>query len=191
MLIPNDYDSAKAYDGGSFATIPVGGHVCRVIDAREATSRNGNPMIEVAVDIAEGGPDDGFYKAIFDSKRASKPDAKWPCVFRTALLTKDGKTSGFFKGLITAIEESNAGYNFKATGGDEKTLKGKMVGFNFGEEEWRKTDGSIGTSVKPFYAVSVAKVREGIDPPPAKKLKESALSSKGFKEVDEPELPFE
>ena len=191
MMIPNDYDSAKAYTGGgSFATLPVGGHVCRIIDAREATSRQGNPMLEVAIDIAEGGPDDGFYKDMFESKRASKPDAKWPCIFRTGLLNKEGKTSGFFKGLITAIEDSNAGYNFKATGGDEKTLKGKMVGFNFGEEEWRKSDGSIGVSVKPFWAVSVEKVREGIDPPERKKLKENAASSKAFKEVEDVDLPF-
>ena len=191
MMIPNDYDSAKAYTGGgSFATLPVGGHVCSIIDAREATSRQGNPMLEVAIDIAEGGPDDGFYKDMFESKRASKPDAKWPCIFRTGLLNKEGKTSGFFKGLITAIEDSNAGYNFKATGGDEKTLKGKMVGFNFGEEEWRKSDGSIGVSVKPFWAVSVEKVREGIDPPERKKLKENAASSKAFKEVEDVDLPF-
>lgn len=191
MMIPNDYDQAKAFDGGSsYATLPVGGHVCKIIDAREATSRNGNPMLEVAIDIAEGGPDDGFYKDMFDSKRASKPDAKWPCIFRTGLLNKEGKTSGFFKGLITAVEDSNAGYNFKATGGDEKTLKGKMVGFNFGEEEWRKSDGSIGVSVKPFWAVNVDKVREGIDPPERKKLKESAAASKSFKEVDDVELPF-
>lgn len=191
MMIPNDYDQAKAFDGGSsYATLPVGGHVCKIIDAREATSRNGNPMLEVAIDIAEGGPDDGFYKDMFDSKRASKPDAKWPCIFRTGLLNKEGKTSGFFKGLITAVEDSNAGYNFKATGGDEKTLKGKMVGFNFGEEEWRKSDGSIGVSVKPFWAVNVAKVREGIDPPERKKLKESAAASKSFKEVDDVDLPF-
>ena len=125
MLIPNDYDSAKAYDGGSFATIPVGGHVCRIIDAREATSRNGNPMIEVAVDIAEGGPDDGFYKAIFDSKRASKPDAKWPCVFRTALLTKDGKTSGFFKGLSPPLRRATPGITSRPLAATKRRSKAR------------------------------------------------------------------
>lgn len=191
MMIPNDFDQARAYDGGSFATLPVGGHICRIIEAREATSKNGNPMIEVAIDIAEGGPDDGFYRSVYDYKKSKDANAKWPCVFRTSLLTKDGKTSGFFKGLITAIEESNTAYNFKSTGGDEKTLKNKMVGFNFGEEEWIKSDGSVGTSVKPFYAVSVSRVREGIDPPPIKKLKGgTAAASNGFKEVSDDELPF-
>ncbi len=197
MIIPNDFDSAKAYDGKGFDAIPAGGHICRIIGARAAKSRNGNDMIEVAFDIAEGGAYDGRFQERFDALRKDNAQAKWPNggMFRTALLTREGRTSGYFKGLITAIEESNAGYSFKAAGGDENTLKGKLVGFNFGEEEYRGNDGSIRTSVKAAYAVSVQTVRAGIEPP-AKKLYKpivgEQMAAQGFTEVDDDSvsLPF-
>ena len=152
-------------------------------------------MLEIAFDIAENGPDDGRFKERFDYLRKQKPDAKWPNagMFRTGILTNDGKTSGFFKGFITSVEESNAGYNFRNSGCNEETLKGKLVGFNFGEEDYKGNDGKIKTGVKAFYAVSVQSVRNGIEPPPKKEYKPGpgeSLTAKGFTEVSEPDLPF-
>lgn len=196
LNLPNDYDTARAYDGAGFDALPPGGHVCRIIAARAAKSRSGNDMLEVAFDIAEGSEHDGRFKERFDSIRNSRPDAKWPNggMFRTGLVTKDGRTSGYFKGLITAIEESNPGYNFKATGCNEDTMKGKMVGFNFGEEEYKGSDGNIRTSVKAAYAVSVQTARSGIEPPPKKLYKPrpgESMAAQGFTEVeDDPSLPF-
>ena len=120
MILPSDFDNAKAYDGSSYNALPVGGHICRIVGAMGTKSKNGNDMIELAFDIAENGPDDGRFKDRFDYLRKSKPDAKWPNdgTFRTAILTKDGKTSGYFKGVITAVEESNPGYSFKGAGCD-------------------------------------------------------------------------
>ena len=35
MILPNDYDSTKAYDGtGGYTPLPVGGHICRIVGAR-------------------------------------------------------------------------------------------------------------------------------------------------------------
>lgn len=195
IKMPNDYDTARAYDGQGASPLSIGPHICRIVSAKQETSRNGNPMLVVAFDIAENGPDDGYYKAQYDRKRAYNADAKWPGIFRTGLTNKDGGTSGFFKGLITSVEESNTGYSFKAAGYDENSLKGKLVGFNFGEEEWRKRDNSIGVSVKPFYAVSVGRVREGIAPPPRKVLndQQAQMERQGFTPVenDDDELPFD
>ena len=197
ITIPSDYGTAKAYTGESeFSPLPIGGHICKIIGARATKSRNGNDMLEVAFDIAEGGPDDGRFKERFDAMRKSKPDCKWPNggMFRTGVQTKDGTTNSFFKGLITAVEESNAGYNFAATNGNEETLKGKMVGFNFGEEEYKGNDGNIRTAVKAFYAVSVQTVRNGIAPPKKHEYKPrpgESMAAKGFTEVDPgDELPF-
>lgn len=196
MNLPSDYNSAKAYDGtGSFTPLPVGGHICKIVGARVTKSRNNNDMIEVAFDIAENGPDDGRFNDQFQERRAQQADAKWPNggIFRTAILTKEGKTSGFFKGLITSVEESNVGYSFQNAGCDEGTLKGKLVGFNFGEEEFKGNDGTIKTTVKAFYAVSVARVREGVIPPPKKLYKPAlgeSMAAKGFKEVQDDKLPF-
>jgi len=196
IQLASDYDSTRAYDGNSFPALPVGGHICRIIGARGTKSSKGNDMIEVAFDIAEGGEFDGRFNDRFNELRKQNPDAKWPNggMFRTAILTKEGKTSGYFKGLITAIEESNTGYNFRNTGCDEGTLKGKFVGFNFGEEDFKGSDGKIRTSVKAFYAVSAKTVREGIQPPKKHEYKPApgeTVSNQDFTEVeDDPELPF-
>ena len=32
--IPNNYDSARAYDGNALPTLPLGGHICKVHSAR-------------------------------------------------------------------------------------------------------------------------------------------------------------
>lgn len=197
MNLPNDFDKARAYGGqGDFSPLRVGGHICRIIGAREGKFSTGADMIEVAFDIAEGGPDDGRFQKRFDLLRAQRADAKWPNagMFRTGLLNREGKCSGFFKGLITAVEESNPGYSFKETGCKEATLKGKMVGFNFGEEEYMGNDGNLHTAIKAFYAVSVDRVREGIEPPKKKEYKPrpgQQMAAHGFTEVDPgDELPF-
>lgn len=193
IKLGNDYDQARAYDGQGFEALPVGPHICRILEARAEKSREGADMIVVAFDIAENGEYDGYYKQQYERRVGYNVEAKWPGVFRTVVLTREGKTSGYFKGLITSVEESNAGYGFRAAGCEETTLKGKLVGFNFGEEEWRKQDGSVGVAVKPFYAVSVQKVREGMEPPQRKALndQQAQMERRGFTRVDDDsELPF-
>lgn len=198
MNIPKDFDTAKGYTGQSINALPIGPHCCRIIGARMMTASTGTEMLEVAFDIAEGGPDDGRFRERFDSLRKQNPQAKWPNggIFRTGIITREGKTNAYFKGLITAVEESNAGYSFKGTNCNEATLKDKMLAFNFGEEDYKGSDGQIRTSVKPFYAVSVATARAGMEPPRKKEYRPKpgeALTSQGFTEVpaeEVPDLPF-
>lgn len=205
--IPRDYDSARGFDGSNGPQLTPGGHICRIQAVRVEQSRSGKDMLVVAFDIAENGEFDGYYKARYDRARGFDANAKWPGVFRVTLLNSEGKTNGFFKGFIEAVEGSNSNYNFKATNGDEQSLRGKLVGFNFGEEEYcQQSTGEIKTSVKPSYAVSVARVREGVIPP-AKKLYKSQdnpfaasaplpapsneqMRMTGFTPVDDDELPF-
>lgn len=190
--IPNDFTSARAYDGkGGFDTLAVGPHICKIMSAKVEKARSGKDMLIVAFDISEGSQYDGWYKEQFERRKGNNPDAKWPGIFRTCLTNNDGRTSGFFKGLITAVEESNSGYNFLATQGDERSLGGKLVAFNFGEEEYVGSDGKLHTTVRPAYAISIKTAREGIEPPQRKAARGSA--SQGFSEVakeDLPDLPF-
>ena len=193
MILPNDYDSARAYDGKGFDALPAGGHICKIIGARATQSRNGNDMLEIAFDIAEGSEHDGRFKRRFDDLRKQNPNVKWPNAGMFRVVTAfNGQTNSFFKGFLTAVEESNAGYSFKAAGCNEETLKGKLVGFAFGEEEYRRNDGKVGTAVKAAYAVSVQRVREGIEPPKKKALRADSAAPampQGLTEVTD-ELPF-
>lgn len=206
--IPRDYDTAQAA-GGNAPQLTPGGHVCRIQGVRvEKTRQTNKDMLVVAFDIAEHSEFDGFFKAKYERSSQFNNNAKWPGVFRVTILNAQGGTNGFFKGFIEAVEDSNNGYNFKATNGNEQTLKGKYVGFNFGEEEYEYTDRQtgeirVGVSCKPAYAISVARVHEGIAPP-AKKLlnggspQSSAPSTRpvgqpdaqGFQEVEDDDLPF-
>lgn len=191
--LPSDYRTARAFDGTGGPTLTPGGHICRISAAKLDTARSGAEMLVVAFDIAEGGAFDGYYKERHARATGYNPNAKWPGVFRTGILNREGKTNGYFKGLITAIEESNPGYSFEATNGNEATLAGKMVGFCFGEEEFRASDGTVKVAVKPFYAVSVAKVREGLPVPARKPLndQQAQMERQGFTQADDDdELPF-
>ena len=203
--IPRDYDTARAFDGTGGPQLTPGGHICRIQGVRLEKTRNTNKdMLVVAFDIAEGSELDGYYKARFERSSGFRRDAKWPGVYRCTLLNANGDTNGFFKGFIEALEDSNTGYSFKASKGDEQQMKGKYVGFNFGEEEYEYTDRQtgeikVGTSVKPAYAISIARVHEGIAPPLKKPLERRSSSTRivgqpdaqGFQEVEDDELPFE
>lgn len=207
--IPRDYDTARAFDGTGGPQLTPGGHICRIQGVRlEKTQKTNKDMLVVAFDIAEGSEFDGYYKARFERSSGFRRDAKWPGVFRCTLLNANGDTNGFFKGFIEALEASNPNYNFKASKGDEQQMKGKLVGFNFGEEEYEYTDRQtgeikVGVSCKPQYAASVSRVREGLIPPARKLLNNGNGASasgtarpvgqpdaQGFQEVEDDDLPF-
>lgn len=166
---PNDWDTAQAFTGEAMEQMTPGGHIVRIAAMKQETSKNGKPMLVVAFDIAEGSELDGFYKRQHDNKKKFDPAAKWGGVIRFMLYNREGGTNGFFKGFIGAVEESNPGYKWNW---DERSISGKMVGLVFGEEEYRKQDGSIGTSVKAQMARSVQAIHDGVDVPAKRVLKE-------------------
>ena len=190
---PNDWDTAQAYTGEGQRMTP-GGHIVRIMGMRQETSKNGKPMIIVAFDVEEGSELDGLYKRQHEAKKKFDPAAKWQGVIRYMLYGKDGvSTNGFFKGFITALEESNPGYRWNW---DERSVAGKMCGMVFGEEEYRKQDGSIACGVKAQQARSVQAIRDGVEVPERKKVREEPQTyapfdpNAGFTQVEE-KLPWE
>ena len=188
------WESAQAYDG-TYRKLPPGGYVCVIKDARVEAGQYGEQMI-VALDVCEG-EYAGFFGDLYEAKRKAPGAAlKWPCVYYQSLLNRDGVTNGFFKGLITSVERSNVGYVWSW---DERTLKGKKVGFVFGEEDWMDSNGNVRTSTKPKTARDVKAILDGDFAVPPKKLAgqqssgyiqvESPASNGGFEQVDD-ELPF-
>lgn len=168
--LPRDFNTAKAYDGSTMPKLTTGGHVCRIRTVEIGqNSFNSNPQIIVSYDIVEEGEFNSYFAKAYDYRRRFNTDPKWPGVWYCDISNDDGTTNGRFKGFIESIEASNSGFKFT---GDERSLQGKLLGFNFREEEYmprNSTTGEIKTTVRPFYAISVAKVREGVVPP-AKKL---------------------
>lgn len=207
--IPNDYQAAAAYGGGNGPQLTPGGHICIIQGARIEKTRNTNrDMLVVAFDIYEDGEFSGYYRRQYERMKQYNVNATWPGVFRVTICNAAGNTNGFFKGFIEAVEQSNEGYNFLQSRGDERLLKGKRVGFNFGEEEYERQNRQTGVyevavSVKPQYAVSCTRVIEGVIPPERKTLQSYSQAvqqgaqapapapAEGFTELadDEP-LPF-
>lgn len=189
------YDEAQAITG-EYETLEAGGYICKIISAKEETSQNGNRMLVIAFDIAEG-EHKGIYQRRFEELKKVNNDpatvVKYPNngIYRVML---DGeKAAGYLKGLITSIEASNT--NFKWNW-DEKELKNKLFGGIFGEEEYEKMNGKIGTSVKLRWIRSVQAIEDGKYKIPDKKClnKQSDKKSDNIfntnAEDDDDDLPF-
>lgn len=190
-----EYENAVAFTG-EYPKLPAGGYICKIIGAKVEKSKKGNDMLVLALDIAEGDYKE-FYKKQYDERaKTATPDkpAKYPnnAVLRAVLQGENWINR--FKGIITAIENSNEGFNWKNCKGDETKLKDLIVGAIFREEEYEKLDGSIGTSVKIYQLRSVNKIRNGeYTTPEIKKLPEKGEAFEDFinsVDNDNDDLPF-
>lgn len=168
MNIPQGYNEAQAYTG-DFETLRLGGHVCIITGVKiEYTPNTNAQVLVISFDIAEG-EQGGFYQRKYEEARKSNPQAKWQGIFRQFT---QGNSLPYFKGLITNIEKSNPGYNFKNTGFNEQTLVGKLFGGIFGREQYKAQDGSLKFATKCMSIRAVEKIREGVEIPADKLLKE-------------------
>ncbi|MBP3464092.1 MAG: hypothetical protein J6K45_06405 [Clostridia bacterium] len=184
------YDEAVALTG-EYEVLEPEGYICKVISAKVETSQNGNEMLVIAFDV-ETGEHKGIYKRRFDEavKANNDPNTKikWPNNGIHRIMLNNDKAAGFLKGFMTSVESSNS--NFKWDW-DEKKLKDKLFGGIFGEEEYEKNDGSIGTSTKLRWIRSVQAIEDGkYKIPDPKKLNKSNVNSPFNEDDDDDDLPF-
>ena len=138
--------------------LPLDAYVCKI--RKVAVQNNGyGDQLCLLLDIHEG-EFKGFYDN--DFKNNTNQDKKWKGVLRVWLPKDDGSekdewTKSAFKGMVTAFEKSNPGYQWNW---DEASLVGKLIGVLFRNEEWEWED-RHGWTVRPFKTISVDRVREG------------------------------
>lgn len=156
------YEQAEAFTG-NFERLEPGGYICQILDVK-AEEKDYGTLLRVAFDIAEG-DNKGYFRRLFDKRKESYDNPKWPNggMYYQTVKSDDLR---FFKGFITAIEESNSGYKWNW---DENTLKGKVFGGIFGEEEYEGNDGSVKTAIKCRWVRSADTVRSGDFDIPEKK----------------------
>lgn len=185
---PQDFDTAQAFDGTN--TLPADGYVCIIKKVKETVSKKGNEMIEVALDILEGG-----YKDFYMKKFKAGNNQKWPnaAIMRVITTNQDGTTNGNFKHFVNCAEESN---NFTVSWGEKfcECLKGKAIGCLFGREEFEASNGDYMWATKAKTFKRVNEIRNGeFEIPKDKPLKLSDRASEspvtGFRAVDE-DIPF-
>lgn len=183
------YDQAQAFSG-EYEKLEPGGYVCRIIKVTAEEKAYGT-LLRIGFDIVEG-DHAGYYKRTYDRKAKDNAAAKWPGMYYQTIKADDLK---YFKGFMTAIEESNPGYKWNW---DENTLKGKLFGGIFGEEEYEGNDGKVHTSVKCQWVRSIETVRSGkFEIPEPKKLQQKPSTNStqdevypGFADSSDSDLPF-
>ncbi len=168
---PEGYEQAQAI-AGERQEFPAGGHVLKIMGAKETLSSTKKPMLELSLDVAEGEYKDFFMKSYKADTRAEK---KWGCKYYQMLTPE---SAGFFKGLVQDIEASN---NF-TWDFDETRLKGKLIGMLFRREEYQRTKGGTGFVTKPFQPRAVSVIREGKFTIPEDKLLNK--SSAGYNDLN-------
>lgn len=169
-------------------TLPAGGYVAKILDAKEARYDWGDVLV-LSFDILEG-EHKNFFAA--DYKAQDQEDKKWRGTFRITLPKDDGSerdtwTKRGFNNSIWAIEESNPGYKFDW---DEQKFKGKTVGVLFRNREW-EMNGSTGWTTECCKLTSVQEIRENAFQTPKDKPLPAKPATPAFAPVEDMgDLPF-
>ncbi len=165
---PQGYDEAPAYMGEAMQ-LPAGCYVCKILGVKQERY-NEHERFLMQFDIAEG-EYTGFYKKQYDQAKHSDPNVKYKGIYRQNM---DGQGTPFFKGLITSIEKSNAGFTFPfGQQGNEKTLVGKQFGAVMGREEFLTPEGEKRMTTKITQIRSLDGLKDA-KVPEDKMLKEEA-----------------
>jgi hypothetical protein len=164
-------DWSNVPDQQEYKRLIPGGYVAIITGATDVPDKE---YIKIEYDIAQGEFADHFQK-LFDAK------GFWAGKF---IKSYSEKSLPFFKGFLTAIQNSNPGFTFD---NNEKKLIGKFVGIVLAEEEYPKNDGGIGVRLYVDRPRSVEQIKNGeFEVPPLKKLKGNSNNPFGGTFVEEP-----
>lgn len=190
---PRNWDEVQEFSDR--VKLPVGAYVCKVKQVRVQDNSYGSTLC-LLFDINEG-EYAGYYQKDYAGNTAA--DKKWRGVLRVWLPKDDGSekdemTKSSFKGMVTAFEKSNLGYQWDW---NENSLVGKTIGILFRNEEW-DYNGKHGWAVRPFRAISSISVRdEDYTIPKDKPLNNNHSAApaypnpnNGYTEVEDEDLPF-
>lgn len=173
------WETTEAKEFGEYENLELGGHEIVILDAREHKSEfSGNISLKISVDISGNDKQKGFFKKQYDENTST--DKKWPTGSVKYLSLKDEQL-GFLKGFITSLEKSNPNFKFNKKGTWEQLKNLKLAG-QFGLEEYKKQDGTIGTATKLVQFRSLDKLKD-IKIPKVKKLDGSLVEYEDYKET--------
>lgn len=172
MRALNGYNEAKA-STGEYEKIPAGGYVCQILKVEDVYAKE---YLKITFDVYEG-EWRGYYREQRERLQNSGYSADYVGTF---IRSYKDSAIGFFKGLVTAIDESN-GTNFGPcieAGFDEQRLVGCLVGLVIGYEEYEKKKGGIGERETVVSQRSIQKIRSGdFKVPDLKRISAGAKSS--------------
>lgn len=145
-----NWGDVTASGDGDFKRLEPGPYVAKVVTMEDKPEKE---YVELIFDIAEG-PKAGYYS---DKRGKEHPNAH-----RIFLSYKD-TALGMLKGRLEAIQSSNPGFDPFAAwdAGRLDMFYGRLLGINLQEEEYRRNDGNVGTSLSVCQVVPAQDVRDG------------------------------
>lgn len=139
-------------------TLPKGAYIIKILNIKEEESSKGGSYLKIQFDIAEG-EFKGFYKKSFEND--SREDKKWSHDATIYITCPQDNSPQWlvdaFNKFMTAVEDSNKDYHWNW---DEKTLKNKLVGAKFYNEQ-SEYNGKIYDHIKPKWYIAAQKIRDG------------------------------
>ncbi len=155
----NEFEKAEAKEFGDFERLELGGHEVVIVDAREYKGQTGKISLKVSVDIAKGDKQEGFFKKQYeDAKKSAKEgeEVKWS-TGGTKYISLANEQMSYFKGFITALENSNKGFKFD-TKGTWDQLKNLHIAAQFGLEEYDASgETKVATKLNRFRSLDKLK----------------------------------
>ena len=152
LYAPNE--TVQNYNDGSFEQLPAGVYRCKICLVRDDPEKE---YLYVEYDIAEG-EHAGYFERLSD--RAGFWGGK-------IFLSYKDKAESLFKRALKAINATNGSYLFNpfsdGKNADEKTLIGKTFWVVLHEEEYEKSDGTIGSRMTASAAafLNESQAKEG------------------------------
>ena len=183
----NGYNNAREITG-DFERLPAGGYVCKIVKVEDVPAKE---YLKIYYDINEGD-----YRGWWRDKYAANGNEYWPGSF---IRSYKDKALGFFKGFISAVDESNAtqlGPTVES-GLDEQRLVGLGIGLVIAYEQYEARDHSIKERTYIAKTTTPQKIFAGDFKVPELKLlagakaQAAAAAPGGFDLLDDDEtLPF-
>lgn len=148
--------------GGSFAPLPAGGYVCKILNVKVENAANGTIYIKLRIDIAEG-EHAGFFQRRYIADKDSQYGQRWKGVYKIFLPSMNGDADryislvAYYKGQVNMIARSN---NIPEPdiekGYDPDIFKGSTIGVLFREASY---NGNRYT--EPAFLIEPNKIRSG------------------------------
>lgn len=152
---PNKYEEVQV--NNEFERLELGGHKGIIKNVEEYTSTiSGNTSLKVEVDTALDDKQPKYFQEQYDNN--TDMNKKWSTgATKYVSLKEDENCVKMLKGFITAVENSNNGFEYNWDK-DIDQLKGKKVGLVFGLEEYEDQEGKLKTATKLTQFRSIDKV---------------------------------
>lgn len=140
-----DLDLTNVEEATEYPRLKAGGYVAKIVRVDDVSDKE---YLKIYYDIAEGEFKDYF-------KDLANKFNNWNGTF---IRSYKEKALPFFKGFITAVEQSNRAYKFD---NDESKLVGNGVGIVLSEEEYESKTGEVKIRLVVSKLTSVEKIKKG------------------------------